>query len=158
MGGPSGLPRISIRGLKLTKRFNPSGEDDLEIGTLWRDLEITLGTYDQPSEELAFRAAKKLPSLINPKESSRWVFFRTKDLLIKKLGSEQAAIDMLVRNPELMLHPKYDGLNPKLESMLDVDDIKSVAPSQGGFPVPVALGVVAVAALAAFVANGQLVQ
>ena len=69
MGGPSGLPRMPIRAWPLTKKFNPSMGYDERIATLWRDLEITFGM----DEDLTFRAVKRLPSLMNPEESSRWV-------------------------------------------------------------------------------------
>ena len=159
MGGPSGLPRISQRGLSLTKRFNPSCEYDLDIATLWRDLEITYGLPDAPSEDRAFRAAKRCPSLLNPQESSRWVFFRSKDLLTKATGSEQAAIDIMSKDPSLLLCDRYDGLNPKLERML-IDagiDPKSVSAQGAGVSlqlllagVGLAVGAVAVAANGGF--------
>ena len=96
MGGPSGLPRMPIAGWKHTKPFNPSMQYEERIATLYRDLEITLGTTDKPNERLALAAVKRLPDLINPAASSRWVFFRTKDLLVNKLGSEQAAIQLML--------------------------------------------------------------
>lgn len=114
MGGPSGLPRIPMKALPLTKNFNPGGGYDLDIATLWRDLEITYGM----DEDLTFRAAKRCPRLLDPQSSSRWVFFRSKDLLIKATGSEQSAIDVMSKDPSLLLCASYDGLNPKLEKMV----------------------------------------
>ena len=157
MGGPSGLPRMPIKAWPLTKKWNPSLEYNLEIATLWRDLEITLGTYDSPNEDLAFRAAKKCPSLLDPSQSSRWVFFRSKDLLVKELGSERAAIQLLAKDPVLMLAPRYDGLNPKLESMLSPDTLRSASsPTQGPANLPLLLGGVTLAVLAALAATQQL--
>ena len=64
-------------GWKYTRKFNPSMEYDERIATLYRDLEVTLGTKDSPNERLALQTVAKLPDLINPEASSRWVFFRT---------------------------------------------------------------------------------
>ena len=159
MGGPSGLPRIPQRALPLTKGFNPSMKYNLEIATLWRDLEITYGTEDSPNEELAFRAAKRCPSLLDPARQSRWVFFSTKDLLMKAKGSEQAAIKIMSQDPTLLSCAKYDGLNPKLEAMLEdagVNPKASKGPAGDGLPLPVALGGVGLAAAAAaFLATQQ---
>lgn len=146
------------QGWKYTKAFNPSMEYNERIATLYRDLEITLGTTDSPNEALAMRAIQRVPNLINPAESSRWVFFRSKDLLTQKLGSEDAAIKLMAKDPALMLHPKYDGLNPKLEAMLTPEDLRAVKASGGGGGVstPVVLAVVVVGALGALVATGSL--
>ena len=98
-----------------------------------------------------------MPDLINPDASSRWVFFRSKDLLIKKLGSEQQAIAFMSKEPALLLHPRYDGLNPKLEEMLTPDERRAAAaaPSGLGVSTPVLLaGVAATAAIAVVAANG----
>lgn len=70
MGGPSGLPRMPVRGWQYTKSYNPSGEYNERIATLYRDLEITLGTFDSPNEDLALRAVKRLPDIINPECAS----------------------------------------------------------------------------------------
>ena len=129
MGGTSGLPRMPIRAWPLTKKFNPSGEYKLEITTLWRDLEITMG-----SEELAFRAAKRCPALLNPQYSNRWVFFRSKDLVTRTLGSERKAIDLFLSDPSLLQAAQYDGLNPKLEKMLSTVDPGSTSPNA---PTPI---------------------
>ena len=111
------------------KKFNPSGEYKLEIATLWRDLEITMG-----SEELAFRAAKRCPALLNPQYSNRWVFFRSKDLVTRTLGSERKAIDLFLSDPSLLQAAQYDGLNPKLEKMLSTVDPGSTSPNA---PTPI---------------------
>ena len=160
MGGPSGLPRIPQRALPLTKSFNPEMKYNLDIATLWRDLEITYGTEDSPNEELAFRAAKRCPSLLNPAEQSRWVFFSSKDLLMKATGDEQAAIKILSQDPTLLSCAKYDGLNPKLEAMLQEAGVNpsmaSTGPGGGGLSPTVALGGVGLAAAAAaFLATQQ---
>ena len=156
MGGPSGLPRMPIKAWPLTKRFNPSGQYNERIATLWRDLEITFGM----DEELTFRALKRCPDLVNPQESSRWVFFRSKDLLVKQLGSERAAITAMSKDPELLLCPSYDGLNPKLEQMLGLTaaDVRAAGPSGLGIPPAVLLAGVAIAAAAAVYANGLIAQ
>ena len=157
MGGPSGLPRMPIRGWQYTKAFNPSGEYNERIATLYRDLEITLGTLDAPNEQLAIGAVKKLPDLINPDASSRWVFFRTKDLLINKLGSEKAAITMMSKDPSLLLCPRYDGLSPKLEAMLTPEEIRAVTATNGpsglGVSTPILLGGVGIFVVAALAAT-----
>ena len=154
MGGPSGLPRMPIKAWPLTKRFNPGGQYDERIATLWRDLEITFNM----DEDATFKAVKRVPSLMNPEESSRWVFFRSKDLLIKKLGSEQAAINLMAKDPSLLLCPQYDGLNPKLEAMLSAEDIASVkAGGSGPSPVVIIGGVATVGAAIVYIAsNGGL--
>ena len=155
MGGPSGLPRMKPQGWKFTKAFNPSMQYDERIATLYRDLEITLGTTDKPNEALAMRAVKQEPNLINPAESSRWVFFRSKDLLIQKLGSENAAIALMAKDPNLLLHPKYDGLNPRLEAMLTPDELRA-AKATSPVQTPAVLAVVVATALAALAATGSL--
>ena len=48
MGGPSGLPRMKPADWKYTKSFNPTMEYNERIATLYRDLEIVLGTDDSP--------------------------------------------------------------------------------------------------------------
>ena len=152
MGGPSGLPRIPQRALPLTKKFNPSQAYDLDIATLWRDLEITYGTEDSPNEELAFQAAKRCPSLLDPAQQSRWVFFNSKALLIKATGSERDAIQMMSRDPTLLSCATYDGLNPKLEAFLleaGVNPKVTQGPGTASIPLPAILGGVAVALAAA---------
>ena len=145
-------------GWKYTKSFNPSMEYDERIATLYRDLEITLGTTDKPNEDLAMRAIKRVPNLINPAASSRWVFFRSKDLLTQKLGTEQAAIAMMAKDPQLILHPKYDELNPKLAAMLTPEEMRAVKASGGGGAVqaPVIIAGVAVLAVGALFATGSI--
>ena len=159
MGGPSGLPRIPQRALPLTKKYNPSMEYDLEIATLWRDLEITFGTPDSPNEDLAFKAAKRCPDLLNPKASSRWVFFRSKDLLIKATGSERGAISVINKDPGLLLCNKYDQLNPKFEQMMldaGVDTKASGIAGPGVSPEVIAGGVAVAAGIVLAAANGGL--
>ena len=111
-------------------------------------------TYPQ-----AFRAAKRCPTLLNPKCSSRWVFFRSKDLVTKALGSEKAAVELFLRDPELLLCPRYDGLNPRLQEMLSADMISaSTAAPQQPFSLPVILGGILMTVLAALAAGEQLVS
>lgn len=157
MGGPSGLPRMKPAGWKYTKAFNPLMEYDERIATLYRDLEIVLGTTDKPNEQLAMRAIQQCPDLINPAASSRWVFFRSKDLLTKKLGSESAAITTMAKDPNLILHPSYDGLSPMLEAMLTPEEVRSARGSgPSGVPIPAIVGGVAAVAIGALWATGGL--
>ena len=79
------------------------------------------------------------------------------DLLVKKLGSEQAAVDLLARDPTLMLFPKYDGLNPKLEKMLSAEDISASSARSGGGGGSGAIVLVALTTMAAAVAANELV-
>lgn len=157
MGGPSGLPRMPVAGWKHTKAFNPTMQYNERIATLYRDLEITLGTTEAPNERAALAAVRALPDLVNPAASSRWVFFRSKDLLVKKLGSEQAAILLLSRQPALMLHPQYDELSPALVDLLDPEELAAAKSSTGGGAnsVLIAAASVAVGAMA-LVASGSL--
>ena len=81
------------------------------------------------------------------------MFFRSKDLLVKKLGSEQAAIALMSKDPSLLLHPRYDGISPKLEAMLSDSELRSSpAPGQGVQPV-LLLAAVALAGGAAVLAT-----
>jgi hypothetical protein len=78
---------------------------------------------------------------------------------VKKLGSEQAAIEMLARDPSLMLFPKYDGLNPKFEKMLSAEELEATTiPARSGGVPNALLAAAALATLAAaFTANEFLV-
>jgi hypothetical protein len=157
MGGPSGLPRMPIAGWKYTQPFNPSMEYEERIATLYRDLEITLGTTDKPNERLALAAVRKLPDLINPQASSRWVFFRSKDILVSKLGSEQAAISLMSNRPDLLLCPRYDGLSPSLQAMLEPQELAATTSKRGPGAQPLLIaGTALVVGAAALVATSGL--
>ena len=85
------------------------------------------------------------------------VFFRTKDILVKKLGSEQAAIALMSKDPSLMLCPRYDGISPKLEAMLsdaELSSVSSTAPGQGVQPVLLLAAVALAGGAAVLAASG----
>ena len=131
MGGLTGLPRLPVRVVALTKAFNPTGEYREPIATLYRDLERTLGS----DEDLTLRVLRRNPSLLNPAVANRFVFSDTKRELERALGSERAAIDKMAADPSLLLSPgnRYDTLNPRLERLL-ADG--SVGAAKGGAPEP----------------------
>ncbi len=148
MGGLTGLPRMPVRAWPLTKQFNPGGEYNEQIATLWRDLELVYG-----SDEATFRAVKRLPSLVNPQVSNRFIFAKTKSVLVQLLGSEPAAIDLLSKDPSLLQAApgaSYESLNPRVERMAAGEIPPTAAGGMGGAAAPlfllVAVGAVAAAA------------
>jgi hypothetical protein len=53
-------------------------------------------------EQTVFEAVKKEPSLLNPAVSNRFTFARSKAILVNKLGSQQAAIGVMIQDPSIL--------------------------------------------------------
>ena len=67
---------------------------------------------------------------------------------------EAAAISLLSQQPALMLHPKYDELNPALVAMLDPEDVAAATSTGSTNSVLIAAASIAVGAVA-LVASGS---
>ena len=90
-------------------------------------------------------AVKKDPNMLNPEVSNRFVFAQSKQILVEKLGSEQAAINVMKADPAILRE------GDALEEM-SPGKIKSRALMQQMAPV----ALVTVGAAATVAADGSL--
>ena len=89
-------------------------------------------------------ACKRVPSLLNPAVSNRFAFAKAKAVLVSKLGSQQAAIEVMKKDPTILQRPA-DEL--QLQSADQIQS-KAVVAQMMGSPAPAVLLLVLVATVA----------
>ena len=121
MGGETGLPLAPARVWRLIGR-----EYDEVTARFWQALVITFipssdgtasfggrGILDKAAQNRAFEAAQKAPSLLDPLVADRFAFAAIKRSLVSALGSEAAALDVLSKDPTLLMDAsRLDGKTP----------------------------------------------
>ena len=81
----------------------------------------------------------------------------TKDALVSKLGSEQAAIALMAKQPDLLPCPRYDGWSPKMLEILEPEELAS-ANRASGPPGALIAGVAVAVGAVALLASSALPQ
>ena len=102
-------------------------------------------SVDQRAETV-FKAVKKYPDLLNPAVSNRFTFATSKTILVEKLGSEKAAISLMLQDPSIL--NEGEALYDKSAGQLQTAALTKAA----GPPMMFS----ALVAAAAVVANEQL--
>ena len=97
--------------------------------------------------EMVYAMVKKDPNLLNPAVSNRFVFAKSKSILVEKLGSESAAIGVMKQFPGVLR--EGDDLVEQ-----SAGQIKSKAAAKSAAPIVFA----AIIASAALVAANQELQ
>eukprot|EP00965_Chrysotila_dentata_P245632 6206673-Pleurochrysis_carterae.AAC.1 len=104
MTGETGLPLAPAKVWRLLRR-GPADYDET-IARYWQGLVAAFrgaGIDDNSAQEKAFLAAKKIPALLDPFVADRFEFANVKRALVRLVGSEAAAIEILCKNPSLLL-------------------------------------------------------
>jgi hypothetical protein len=116
MTGETGLPLAPARVWRLIGR----GYDET-TARYWQALVIAFsadgtasfggkGIEDEAAQARAFAAAQKEPQLLNPLVADRFSFTSTRRSLARLLGSERAALDVMDKDPTLLLDPSlFEG-------------------------------------------------
>ena len=86
-------------------------------------------TYDEDMRvKTVLNAVKQVPSLLNPDVSNRFVFAKSKAILVGKLGSQSAAIDAMKQDPTLL--QDADALEDMSAGMIKVRAMQTAAKKQ----------------------------
>jgi len=87
-----------------TNRYVDSGEKTNRFRGMTYSVDVR--------EKMVLAACRKVPSLLNPDVSNRFVFATSKQILVQKLGSQQAAIDVMKADPSILqLGEKLGGMS-----------------------------------------------
>ena len=104
-------------------------------------------TYDEDMRvKTVLNAVKQVPSLLNPDVSNRFVFAKSKAILVGKLGSQSAAIDAMKQDPTLL--QDADALEDMSAGMIKVRAMQTAVKKQLA-PLVIVLAVCVYAATSA---------